>query len=109
MARAIVCINEWLRIGRSRYTVEHDGASNPVIHIAHTNTNRNGSAGSLNLSSNFSVNIRWRCGAISNPFAARSATSFWPCDTTTVMSVVAISSICDATHGRSADGNESCS
>ena len=87
LARAMVCMRVWLRIGLSKYRVEHDGASNPVSHIAHTNTSLNGSAGSLNLESRSSLFIRCRCGTISNPSCARSSCSFWACDTTTAISV----------------------
>jgi len=58
--------------------------------MAHTNTSRNGSSGSLNFVSRSSFTIRCRCGVMSKPFALKSAASFWACDTTTAMSVVFI-------------------
>jgi hypothetical protein len=48
-ARAMVCINVWSFIGLSRYRVVRVGASNPVSHMAHTNTSCNLCSGSLKL------------------------------------------------------------
>ena len=104
LARAMVCISRWLRIGLSRYTDDVDGESNPVSHMAHTNTSRNGSSGSLNLESRSSLTIRLRCLAMSSPAAAMSASSFWACDTTTAMSVLRMNSMSDSRCGRSSSG-----
>ena len=100
----MVCISRWLRIGLSRYTDDVDGESNPVSHMAHTNTSRNGSSGSLNLEPRSSSIIRLRCLAMSSPALAASAISFWACDTTTAMSVLRMNSISDSRSGRSNSG-----
>ena len=70
--------------------VEQVGTSKPVIHMAQTNTRRRLSVSFLNFSARSSFSSRCRCGTMSRPFFARSSTSFWPCDTTTAMSVVSI-------------------
>ena len=85
----MVCINVWLRIGLSRYTVEQLGASKPVSHMAQTKTIRSGSLVSLNLSSSPGSEsfIRRRCGSISNPSFRISEISFCPGDTIRAISV----------------------
>ena len=69
LARAMVCISVWLRIGLSRYTVEQLGASKPVSHMAQTKTSRSGSSVSLNFSSSPGCDsfMRLRCGSMSRP------------------------------------------
>jgi hypothetical protein len=77
--------------------VEQLGTSKPVIHMAHTNTNRNGSSGSLNFVSQSSFTIRCRCGVMSKPLALKSATSFCACDNTTAVPSKVTGTVAEAT------------